>query len=33
MAFVLLFVLLLTARVRLEERRAELEGLYLALED
>jgi heme exporter protein C len=32
-AFVLLFVLLLTSRVRIESRRAELEGLFLALED
>ena len=32
-AFMLLFVLLLTARVRLETRRAELESLYLAVED
>jgi heme exporter protein C len=32
-AFVLLTVLLLAARVRLEERRAELESLYLAVED
>jgi heme exporter protein C len=32
-AFQLLFVLLLLSRVRLQARRAELEGLYLALED
>jgi heme exporter protein C len=32
-AFVGLFVLLIAARVRLEESRAELEQLYLALED
>ena len=32
-AFVLLFVLLLISRVRLEARRSELEGLFLALED
>ena len=32
-AFLLLFVLLLSARVRLETRRAELEALYLAVED
>jgi heme exporter protein C len=31
-AFVGLFILLLAARVRLEERRAELEQLYMALE-
>ena len=33
MAFMLLFALLLGARMRLEARRAELEGLFLALED
>jgi heme exporter protein C len=33
LAFMLLFVLLLIARVRLEGRRTELEGLFLALED
>jgi heme exporter protein C len=33
MAFVGLFVLMLSARVRLEDRRAELDELYLALED
>ena len=32
-AFFLLFVLLLVARMRLEARRTELEGLFLALED
>jgi hypothetical protein len=32
LAFVGLFVLLLAARVRLEQRRAELEQLYIALE-
>jgi heme exporter protein C len=32
-AFLGLFVLLMTARVRLEERRAELEQLYLAVEE
>jgi heme exporter protein C len=32
-AFLLLFVLLLTARKRLEDRRAELEALYLAVEE
>ena len=32
-AFLLLFVLLLAARHRLEERRAELDTLFLALED
>jgi heme exporter protein C len=32
-AFMLLFVLLLTARKRLEDRRAELEALYLAVEE
>jgi heme exporter protein C len=32
-AFMLLFVLLLTARVRLEARRSELEELFLAIED
>jgi heme exporter protein C len=32
-AFMLLFVLLLAARTRLESRRAELEGLFLAIED
>ena len=31
-AFVGLFVVLLAARTRLEERRAELEQLYLAVE-
>jgi heme exporter protein C len=33
LAFVGLFTLLLTARVRLERRRSELDELYLALED
>jgi hypothetical protein len=33
MAFLGLYVLLLTVRVRLEHRRAELEELYLAVED
>ena len=33
MAFQLLFVLLLISRARLETRRAEVEGLFLALED
>jgi heme exporter protein C len=32
-AFMLLFVLLLAARTRLEARRTELEGLFLAIED
>ncbi len=32
-AFFLLFILLLVARMRLEARRTELEGLFLALED
>jgi heme exporter protein C len=32
-AFVLLFVLLLKLRVRLEEHRARVDALYLALED
>jgi heme exporter protein C len=32
-AFFLLFILLLIARMRLESRRTELEGLFLALED
>jgi heme exporter protein C len=32
-AFLLLFMLLLTARKRLEDRRAELEALYLAVEE
>src|SRR6476659_1963774 len=32
-AFFLLFLLLLVARMRLESRRSELEGLFLALED
>jgi heme exporter protein C len=32
-AFFLLFLLLLIARMRLESRRTELEGLFLALED
>jgi heme exporter protein C len=32
-AFMLLFVLLLVSRMRVETRRAELEGLFLALED
>jgi hypothetical protein len=32
-AFMILFVLLLTARVRLEARRAELEEVFLAIED
>lgn len=32
-AFFLLFILLLVARMRLEARRSELEGLFLALED
>ena len=32
-AFVLLFVLLLTMRMRLEEQRARLDGLYLAMEE
>ena len=32
-AFVGLFVLMLATRVRLENRRAELDELYLALED
>jgi heme exporter protein C len=32
-AFLLLFALLLTARKRLEDRRAELESLYLAVEE
>jgi heme exporter protein C len=32
-AFVGLLVLMLAARVRLEKRRAELDELYLALED
>ena len=32
-AFMVLFVLLFTARVRLETRRAELENLFLAVED
>jgi heme exporter protein C len=32
-AFLLLFALLLTARKRLEDRRAELEALYLAVEE
>src|SRR6478752_2410343 len=32
-AFMLLFVLLLISRVRLEARRSELEGLFLAFED
>ena len=31
-AFMLLYVLVLAARARLEENRARLEGLYLALE-
>jgi heme exporter protein C len=33
LAFVGLFALMLTARVRLEQRRAELDELYLSLED
>jgi hypothetical protein len=33
LAFMGLFVLLLTARVALEHRRADLEDLYLAVED
>jgi heme exporter protein C len=33
LAFQVLFVLLLTARARLEARRAELEGLIVAVED
>jgi heme exporter protein C len=33
LAFMTLYVLMLTARVRLEHRRAELESLYLSLED
>ena len=32
-AFICLFVLLLAARIRLEKRRAQLDDLYLALED
>ena len=32
-AFLLLYVLLMVARARLERRRGELEGLFLALED
>ena len=32
-AFVLLFVVVVTARIRLEEQRAELDRLHLALED
>jgi len=32
-AFFLLFILLFIARMRLEARRVELEGLFLALED
>lgn len=32
-AYLALFVLVLTVRTRLEHRRAELEGLYLAIED
>jgi heme exporter protein C len=32
-AFMLLYVLLLVSRTRIESRRAELEGLFLALED
>jgi hypothetical protein len=32
-AFMLLFVLLLTARVRLEARRSEREELFLAIAD
>jgi hypothetical protein len=33
LAFVGLFTLLLATRVRLEQRRSELDELYLALED
>jgi heme exporter protein C len=33
LAFIGLYVLLLSARVRLESRRAELDGLFLSLED
>jgi hypothetical protein len=33
LAFLGLFALMLTARVKLERRRAELDELYLALED
>jgi heme exporter protein C len=33
LAFVALYVLMLAARVRLESRRAELEALYLSIED
>ena len=33
LAFIGLYVLMLSARVRLESRRAELDGLYLSLED
>jgi hypothetical protein len=33
LAFLLLYVLLLAARTALEERRARLDALYLALED
>ena len=32
-AFLLLFILLLTMRVRLEEQRARLDALYLALDE
>ena len=33
LAFIGLYVLMLSARVRLENRRAELDGLFLSLED
>jgi heme exporter protein C len=33
LAFLVLFTLILTARTRLEQRRAELEELYLAVEE
>ena len=33
LAFIGLYVLMLSARVRLESRRAELDGLFLSLED
>jgi hypothetical protein len=33
LTFLGLYVLMLAARIRLEQRRAELESLYLAVED